>query len=68
MFTNLLLYQIMFIYIFKTVKIIFLSYIFYELLNVEHGNPISNKKSLMKTFWFSIQTSTMINKMNMKSV
>ena len=48
MFTNLLLYYRVFIYLFKTAKIMLLSYILYELLNVEHGNPISHKKIRLK--------------------
>ena len=45
MFINLVLYAILFIYLFKTASITFLSYIlFFELLDVEHGSPISHKK------------------------
>ena len=33
----------MFIYLFKTASITFLSYKLFELLDVEHGNPISRK-------------------------
>ena len=33
----------MFIYLFKTARITFLSYILFELLDVEHGSPISHK-------------------------
>ena len=40
-----LLYIRMFTYLFKTVKIMFLSFIRYELLDVENGNPISHKMS-----------------------
>ena len=43
MFINLLLYQSMFIYLFKTTSLTFLSYILFELLDVEHGSPISHK-------------------------
>ena len=35
----------MFNYLFETANIMFLSYILYELLDVEHGNPISHKMS-----------------------
>ena len=40
---NLVLYQRIFNYLFKTASITFLSYIFFELLDVEHGTPISQK-------------------------
>ena len=43
MFINLVLYKRMFIKLFKTASIKFLSLILYELLDVEHGSPISNK-------------------------
>ena len=43
MFINLVLYKRFFIYIFKTASITFPSYILFELLDVEHGNPISQK-------------------------
>ena len=43
MFINLVLYQRIFIYLFKTASITFLSYILFELLDVEHGTPISHK-------------------------
>ena len=33
----------MFIYLFKTASITFLSYILFELLDFEHGTPISHK-------------------------
>ena len=33
----------MFIYLFKTARITVLSYILFELLDVEHGSPISHK-------------------------
>ena len=33
----------MFIYLLKTAKITVLSYILFELLDVEHGSPISHK-------------------------
>ena len=33
----------MFIYLFKTVSIMFQSYILFDLLDVEHGSPISHK-------------------------
>ena len=42
-FINLVLYSRFFIYIFKTASITFLSYILFELLDVEHGTPISQK-------------------------
>ena len=43
MYTNLALYKRYFIYLFKTASITFLSYILFELLDVEHGSPISHK-------------------------
>ena len=43
MFINLVSYQMIFIYLFKTASITFLSYILFELLDVEHGTPISHK-------------------------
>ena len=43
MFINLVLYYRIFIYHFKTASITFLSYILFELLDVEHGTPISHK-------------------------
>ena len=43
MFLNLVLYLRFFIYLFKTASITFLSYILFELLDVEHSNPISHK-------------------------
>ena len=43
MFINLVLYQRIFIYLFKTASITFLSYMLFELLDVEHGRPISHK-------------------------
>ena len=43
MFINLVLYLRFFIYLFKTASITFLSYTFFELLDVEHGTPISQK-------------------------
>ena len=43
MFINLVLYQRNLIYLFKTASITFLSYILFELLDVEHGTPISHK-------------------------
>ena len=43
MFINLVLCQRVFIYLFKTASITFLSYILFELLDVEHGTPISQK-------------------------
>ena len=33
----------MFIYLFKTASVMFLSYILFELLDDEHGTPISQK-------------------------
>ena len=41
MFINLVLYQRVFIYRFKPASITFLFYILFELLDVEHGTPIS---------------------------
>ena len=43
MFIYLILYQKIVMYLFKTASITFLSYILYELLDVEHGTPISHK-------------------------
>ena len=43
MLINLVLYKIIFNKLFKTANIIFLSYILFELLDVEHGTPISHK-------------------------
>ena len=43
MFINLVLNKSIFIYLFKTARITFLSYILLELLDVEHGIPISHK-------------------------
>ena len=43
MFINLVLHLGIFIYIFKTASITFLSYILFELLDDEHGTPISQK-------------------------
>ena len=43
MFINLVLHQRIFIYLFKTARIKFLSYILFELLDDEHGTPISQK-------------------------
>ena len=43
MLINLILYQRFFINLFKTASITFLSYILFDLLDVEHGTPISHK-------------------------
>ena len=43
MFINLTLHQSFFIYLFKTASITFISYILFELLDHEHGTPISQK-------------------------
>ena len=43
MFINLVLHLRFFIYLFKTASITFLSYILFELLDDEHGTPISQK-------------------------
>ena len=43
MFINLVLNERIFIYLFKTASITFLSYILFELLDDEHGTPISQK-------------------------
>ena len=43
MFINLVLHSRIFIYLFKTASITFLSYTLFELLDVEHGTPISQK-------------------------
>ena len=44
MFINLVLYLRIFIYCFKAAIINFLSYMLFELFDVEHGSPISHKK------------------------
>ena len=41
MFINLVLHKRLFIYLFKTASILFLSYILFELLDDEHGTSIS---------------------------
>ena len=43
MFINLVLHLRIFSYLFKTANITFLSYILFELLDDEHGTPISQK-------------------------
>ena len=43
MFITLVLHKKNFIYLFKTASITFLSYILFELLDDEHGTPISQK-------------------------
>ena len=43
MFINLVLHLRIFIYLFKTASITFLSYILFELIDDEHGTPISQK-------------------------
>ena len=43
MLINLVLYKRVFHKLFKTANITFLSYILFELLDVEHGTPISHK-------------------------
>ena len=43
MFINLVLHKRFFIYLFKTASITFLSFILFEFLDDEHGNPISQK-------------------------
>ena len=43
MFINLVLYKRSFIYLFKTASVMFLSYILFELLDVENGSPIKCK-------------------------
>ena len=43
MLINLVLHKGIFNYLFKTASITFLSFILFELLDVEHGNPISHK-------------------------
>ena len=45
MFINLVLYLKHFIYLFITANITFLSYIPFELLDIEHSSPISHKIS-----------------------
>ena len=42
MLINLKLYLSFFIYLFKTASITFLSHILFELLDVEHGTPMSH--------------------------
>ena len=43
MFINLVLYYRVCIFLIQTASITFLSYILFELLDVEHGSPISHK-------------------------
>ena len=43
MFNYLVSYKRIFINLFKTASITFLSYTLFELLDVEHGSPISHK-------------------------
>ena len=43
MFINWVIYYRIFIYLFKTASVKFLSCILFELLDVEHGSPISHK-------------------------
>ena len=43
MLINLVLYKRIFIYFLKTASITFLSYILFELLDVQCGSPISHK-------------------------
>ena len=43
MFINLVSYKRIFNKLFKTANITFLSYILFELLDVEYGTPISHK-------------------------
>ena len=43
MFFNLVLHLSFCIYLFKTLNIMFLSYILFELLDDKHGTPISQK-------------------------
>ena len=43
-----------FIYLFKTANIMFLSYIFFELLDVEHGSPISHKSVKRNSLSFAL--------------
>ena len=44
MFINLMLYLIIYLFhFFKTANIVFLSYILFEILDIEHGSPISHK-------------------------
>ena len=40
---KLILYSRMFMYLLETANIMFLSFIRFELLSFEHGNPISHK-------------------------
>ena len=47
MFINLVFYERIIIYLFKTASITFLSYILFELLDVEHGSPVSHKNAKM---------------------
>ena len=54
MFINLVLYKISFIYLFKTAVITFLSYILFELLDVEQGSPISHKKVKCNSLRFAL--------------
>ena len=43
MFINLELYKRIFIYLLTTASLTFLSYKLFELLDAEHGSPISHK-------------------------
>ena len=47
MFINLVLYLRVFIYLFKSASITFLSYILFELIDVEHGTPHITEKCKM---------------------
>ena len=54
MFINLVLNSRFIIYFFKTASITFLSYILFELLDVEHGSPISHKNVKCYSLGFAL--------------
>ena len=56
MFINLVLYLRMFIYLFKTASFTFLSYILFELLDVEHRSPISHKNVKCNSLGLALAT------------
>ena len=51
---DLVLYKIIFIYLFKTASIMFLAYILFELLEVEHSRPISHKNVKCKSLGLAL--------------
>ena len=42
------------IYLFKTASITFLSYILLELLDIEHGSPISHKNEILNSLGLAL--------------